>query len=83
MAMYTYRGNYSRDNHTSRVVFSTGKDMVVGEQVDLTAGEIIEASKSMGLDIVSGSVAVPITNLNFPAVQKFVRVGSGVVVKSG
>lgn len=49
--------------------------MVIGEQVDLTAQEIIEATKTHDALIVSGSVAVPITNLNFPSVQKYIRSG--------
>jgi hypothetical protein len=81
MAMYSYVGNKDANNHTSRILFSTGKDMVVGEQIDLTAVEIAEVGKLDRIDVRAGSVAVPITNLNFPAVQKFVRIGIGLVVR--
>lgn len=81
MAIYTYVKNKRADDFTSRVVFSTGKDMVIGEQVDLTAGEVTELAKVASLlDIQLGSVAVTIDKTNFPPVQRYVRLGTALTV---
>jgi hypothetical protein len=61
MAIYTYVRNKRAEDTTSRLVFSTGKDMVIGEQVDLLAGEVTELSKVAALlDVQAGSIAVTV-----------------------
>lgn len=80
MAIYTYVGNKDRASHASRVVFSTGKDMVIGEQVDLTAPEIAEVTKVLPvLDIRVGSIAATVDKTTFPPAVKYIRVGNGLV----
>jgi hypothetical protein len=80
MALYTYTGNKTPGDTTSRVVFSTGKDMVIGETLDLTAGEVTEGSRAMDITLTPGTVATSISFLNFPSVQKYVRLGGALTI---
>ena len=80
MPFYTFFG-IKPGNTGSRIAFSTGRDMVLGEQLDLTAQEVIEVARVANhYDIRSGQLVVTITHLNFPAAHRYVRSSDGSAV---
>lgn len=79
MAFYTWYGNkhgHSND-FTSLVTFSTGKDMVIGEAVDLVAQEVTEVGRLTTLDIRAGNTPQTIDRTNFPPVLMVKRTAAG------
>lgn len=77
MAIYTYVSNKRRDDFSSRITFSTGKDMILGEAIDLTAQEVIEVGRLAPFyNVQVGTVAVTITHQNFPPVRIYARKGT-------
>lgn len=81
MAIYTYVSNKNAASPISRLTFSTGKDILIGESLDLTAGEITELGKLSNLvNVQAGTVAAPITYLTFPRFIRYLRGANGVAV---